>query len=198
MSEMVDAIKQAVEQGMPALEPDEDLPPTLLTHNPEGMSLAQFGITLETVSDRDELADLLTATMVVDRADAAAFVMLAWAVTLSEAPDDEFDFATHPDRREMATIAHITRDGDAFYVAPVQRRKGDHPLLGEWEEYPADGIDGRMHAAMRRGLLLVSNMPEHIDKALESMGPEESADLVMAFLSIERQRAAAQQAATRN
>ena len=180
----IPSMKDAVERNLALLEPEADIVPTVVTHGPDGIAVTEMVFDISDDHDREHLADLLSATIIIDRADSAMFTMMAWSVTAEVEP--EGDLAGHPDRREIVMIAHLTGDGDAMFAAPIHRSSGS-PTVGEWAEYSAGSFDGRLYAGMRMGLHLVSDMPESISAAIEATDRDAAVTAVARALMLQRQ-----------
>lgn len=166
--EMVQAMKGAIAANLSDLGPDEDMLPMLMHEGEIGSVITGLALPIETLEDHEALADMILATLIIDKAHAAVFASAAWMLTSAE--EIEGSIADHPDRREVVLAAHATRDGHAVYVAEIHRSATEPPTIGEWEQQRNEGaIGGRMHDALDHGVRAGVNMPPELAAVLEGL-----------------------------
>lgn len=122
---------------------------------------------------RNDVADLMIALIMEQRATEAVFAAMTWSVETMSAEDRKQwgnrDFGEHPDRIEKAMLTYAG-PGAARVVQAVVTREGGAVTLGEWTEWDDDTkVSGRFADALTDGLWLAAHLtPEmvaHMDAA---------------------------------
>ena len=90
------------------------------------MTLVGFPV----LDDRDATVAILRIMLRKVGAVRYALVLSSWAATDDCAPPSQ-----HPRRREVLTLLLSDPKTDDFYVAPILRREGAPPRLGEWQRW---------------------------------------------------------------
>jgi hypothetical protein len=155
---LIDDAKSHIESAVTGLRGEDDFMPFLLTRRVDEINYV--GIAGMADEYKDDIAAMMFAVIVVDRAQEAVFGCASWFVVAPRNPDGSlppgFDVAPsqHPDRIEVAHLIHVTPDGDALHVAKLHRRN-NRVLLGAWED-PAHNAGGRFGRALHNGLRMAT------------------------------------------
>lgn len=120
-------------------------------------------------TDRDKMADYLTAACCVHRATEATFSSAAWSSMYSNIADfDKVTPAQRPNRVEVVTLIHVTQERVETHTAAILRVDGKVKLSPWVADLPrgecADA--GRIPDALRWGIKLVKEMPQDLIDAL--------------------------------
>lgn len=174
-TDIVEMSKELVAAQMEELAGDED--PTafqVVKNSNNDLSITMVQIP-ESSDDRDRMADFLTASCCVHRATEATFLSAAWSSMYSNVADfDKAMPSQRPNRVEIATLVHVTREQVETHTAAILRVDG-RVKLSPWIVDPESAFSGRIPGALRRGIRLTNEMPQDvidaIDAAMEVLPP---------------------------
>lgn len=119
--------------------------------------------------DRDKMADYLTAACCVHRASEATFSSAAWSSMYSNINDfGKVTPAQRPNRVEVVTLIHVTRERIETHTAAILR-VGGKVQLSPWladSPYGECADAGRIPEALKWGIRLAKEMPQDLIEAL--------------------------------
>jgi hypothetical protein len=112
---------------------------------------------------KDRLADMIMALCIVHGAVEVVFGSSAWFAETSADDDSDALPSQRPDRKEVAFISAVNKDGvTATCVASMVRESGKVGV-GLWEQLPQDAIaTGRFAEALHQGIKLSGKMPPEV------------------------------------
>jgi hypothetical protein len=161
----IDEVKRILEAECQGLAPDGDSLPTLLYRNGDD-AWTVMGLAVDMDND---IAMLMTASLVLDEATEAFYSSFVWSVCQDRSSDTDADGryhgpmpSQHPDRIEQAMIAHYTPDGMALYFATVTRCTDAPPVLGEWTADTFTKVTGRVARSIEGGLRMSAQLPDEM------------------------------------
>lgn len=164
---LVQAARGYIRDAVADLSDEEDFQPFLLCRNPDG-DIIFTSMNMPGEPDKDAVADMMSAVIMVFGANEALFASCAWIVESQDIRDYDVMPSEHPDRKEKAFMLHVTPDGDGMYYCDI-RRTGGKVSLSDWEsprEYQR--MEGRFNNAIRRGIALAANMPEELADIIDA------------------------------
>jgi len=153
--EFADMILALVEEMSETLAPKEDLMPALFMqggHLP-GDVVVCTPLTEGDPADRRRMATLLLRAAEPDR---CALIDTGWSLKGEEALASIRGEALPPgvNANRIEQVCVLVKDGEKeeTLYADIIRRKGEHPLLGDWEYYPHISEKGGLGEAVLRGM----------------------------------------------
>lgn len=158
---LVSFAKHHVAGEMSELTGNEDPQPMVLFRDRNGeVTIMPLFLDMNSHAQKDVLAYILTANLMIADASEAVFVSSTWmaSTTKDDFAHDSRMPSERDDRIEAVVIIHMTRNSNAMHRAIIDRKKTT-PTLGPWEEMPGTQLGGRFGDAIANGLNLAANLP---------------------------------------
>jgi hypothetical protein len=132
-------------------DPDDDWFPVLMI-NAGG---AIIPCMLKLTEDKEQMCQGIANLLKSVNADEAVLVASSWYV--ERGPGHPLGMGLpvreQPDRKEVLTLSHVTKDSVSLMMADIHRHESSPPTLGPWKESGQDlGISGSFADAMRLGI----------------------------------------------
>lgn len=129
-------------------EPDDDWTPVVFMENAEG---TRATMPIEQFMENDQMKDMLTELIIpqtIQKFGATRVVMVlsVWSSKLPKGVDwrDRPRPSEALDRTEALIVSEYTTEGiTRWSSAEIIRHEDSPPTLGEWDESPIDGFEGR-------------------------------------------------------
>jgi hypothetical protein len=198
MSQLLESAKEHARDAVAALtEPDADIMGHFLWVGPHGLGLMPLYMMTDDDA-KDGIAQAMTASLVVGLADEAVHLTSSWLAMVDPADPTvnvkrgttTVQIADRPDRREVVTLMHCTREQITLWSAPMIRYPDRPPTMGAWETIgeplkPED-VRGRFGAAINRGLAMVPLMPPAMVAMInEGWAAGEQQELIQSFMNVQ-------------
>lgn len=167
-TDIVQMSKDLVASQMQDLTGNEDPTPfQVIKDSNDALSIALVHIP-EGASDRDKMADFLTAACCVHRATEATFLSAAWSSMYSSIADvEQARPSERANRVEVATLVHVKGQRVETHTAAILR-VGGKVQLSPWLADPAFSDSGRIPGALLWGIELAKEMPQEMVEALDA------------------------------
>jgi hypothetical protein len=144
--DLVAHTKSAARDALNTLaSPDDDILPVVLTHGPHGLHI--MGVPMPSSdSDKDELADFISARVAVAQATEATMVCPAYASAVNA------ETGVTQERQEVIMLLHAGPGVQEAWFAPITRHEDRPPDMSIWEDMGDGCMMGRFATALETGL----------------------------------------------
>lgn len=152
-------LKKYLDESLLDLGPEMYIPPTIAADGPYGLKRISLFPPIVPDSERQRRQDIPAFLLVSDAEDAAVMMF-----SVRQVLDPLADPDTSAETSENITIFHWYPGGESVFSAPLLRRNGQPPVVGEWR-LVGDfiGVSGSVNDGIRNGLsmLVRLKLPEH-------------------------------------
>lgn len=175
---LVEVAKESVEHDFERFTSDTDdfVPELLFRSKDGGLGAVVLAVEMGSESDKDSLALVMFATLVMHGVTEAVFSSSSWTVRSDHVEQWKIEGRPAPSdfslRSEEVFVMHFCPDGEGMHHANINRSVGSGrpPTLGEWQEEALTGqrMGGRFADAIHNGLTMAAQITPEVWTYMQS------------------------------